>query len=104
MAENDTLSPKQGKNRGNAGMGRPKGSPNKATKAFRDTVTKLLEDNADNVSVWLTAVAQDDPAKALDLMSKLAEYATPKLARTDNTHSGVDGGPIQHAVKVKFGD
>lgn len=87
-----------------AGMGRPRGSTNKATKAFRDTVTRLLEENADNVSIWLTAVAKDDPAKALDLMSKLAEYATPKLARTDNTHSGVDGGPIQHAVKVKFGD
>lgn len=98
------LEPKVRKNRGNAGMGRPKGSPNKATKAFRDTVTKLLEDNSDNVSIWLSAVAQEDPAKALDLMSKLAEYATPKLARTDNTHSGVDGGAIEHTFKVQYED
>lgn len=88
----------------NAGKGRPKGATNKATKAFRETVTKLLEDNSDNVSIWLTEVAAEDPGKALDLMAKLAEYATPKLARTDNTHSGTDGGPMQHSVKLSFGD
>ena len=74
-----------------AGMGRPKGSVNKATKAFRDTITALLEDNADNVGKWLQEVAEGDitrdvkpdPKGALDLMAKLAEYAAPKLARTE---------------------
>ena len=67
----------------NGGMGRPKGAVNKVTKSFRETIQRLLEDNSENVSKWLESVAQDDPSKALDLVSKLAEYAAPKLARTE---------------------
>lgn len=71
-------------------QGRPKGSPNKLTREFRETVQKLLDENRDNVSRWLALVAegdgtengQPDPGKALDLLAKLAEYAAPKLART----------------------
>lgn len=80
--------------------GRPKGMPNKATTAFRETIQKLLESNSENVSLWLKQVAAEDPAKALDLVSKLAEYASPKLARTEV--SGMDGQPLQIQV-VKFG-
>jgi len=73
------------------GGGSRKGIPNKATAEFRDTVRKLLEDNAANVGRWLTLVAEGDgtdngkpdPAKALDLVAKLAEYAAPKLNRTE---------------------
>lgn len=75
------------------GPGRPKGVPNKITGEFRDTVKRLLEDNADNVGAWLGSVAQGDPGKALNLLAKLAEYAAPKLARTEVT--GLDGGPVQ---------
>ena len=84
----------------NAGKGRPKGIPNRATTEFRDTVKKLLEDNSANVGKWLQAVADGngdpdkaDPGKALDLMAKLAEYAAPKLARTE--HVGDGGGPVR---------
>jgi hypothetical protein len=90
--------PKIGKNRGNAGKGRPKGSPNKVTQEFRDTVKQLLEDNAENVGIWLTQVAagtedsKPDPKGALDMLSKLAEFASPKLARTE--HAGDKENPI----------
>lgn len=84
----------------NAGKGRQKGVPNKATTAFRETIQRLLESNSENVSLWLKQVAAEDPAKALDLVSKLAEYASPKLARTEV--SGTDGQPLQIQV-VKFG-
>jgi predicted Zn-ribbon and HTH transcriptional regulator len=63
--------------------GRTKGVPNKATKTFRETITKLLSDNSSNVGVWLERVSQDDPAKALDLLAKLAEYAAPKLSKVE---------------------
>jgi hypothetical protein len=83
--------------------GRQAGTPNKATKEFRDTVSALLSDNAQNVAIWLEQVAngvgdaKPDPAKALDLMAKLAEYAAPKLARTEMV--GEDGGAIRHEFK-----
>lgn len=79
---------------GTPGPGRPKGIPNKATNEFRKTISALLDGNKDNVSVWLNKVAnghgdaKPDPAKALDLMAKLAEYAAPKLNRTEVEHSG----------------
>lgn len=81
--------------------GRVKGKPNKATTEFRMTVKALLEENAENVSKWLKLVAEGDPEqeikpdpfKALDMLSRLAEYATPKLARTEVTGEG--GGPLQ---------
>lgn len=78
--------------------GRAAGTPNKATKEFRDTVTKLLSDNASNVATWLSDVANGkgdvkaDPAKALDLLAKLAEFAAPKLGRTE--HVGKDGSDL----------
>jgi len=67
----------------NAGKGRPAGVPNRVTGAFRETVNRLLDDNAENVSQWLAQVAIEDPAKAIELVAKLAEYAVPKLARTE---------------------
>ena len=85
----------------NRGRGRPPGSVNKATKTFRDTVSRLLEDNAENVSKWLTEVAEGsvekelraDPKAALTLLAQMAEYATPKLNRTEVTGDG--GGPVE---------
>ena len=82
---------------GNRGKGRKAGVPNKATTAFRETINRMLEANSENVSIWLAQVAADDPAKALDLISKLAEYAAPKLSRTE--HTGEDGGPVELLCK-----
>lgn len=87
------------------GGGSRKGVPNKATREFRETITKLLDSNADNVGRWLTLVAEGDgsetgkpdPAKALDLLSKLAEFAAPKLARTEHTT------PDDQPMKMVFG-
>lgn len=90
----------------NAGKGRAKGVPNKVTQEFRKTVQALLDENRENVSRWLTLVAEGDgtdngkpdPGKALDLLAKLAEFAAPKLARTEVT--GKDGGPVVVAAST----
>lgn len=85
--------------------GRQKGSPNRVTTEFRDTVRRLLEDNSDNVGRWLTAVAEGDgqsvkpdPGKALDLIAKLAEFAAPKLARTEVV--GDQNAPVR--IKIEW--
>jgi hypothetical protein len=88
--------------------GRQKGTPNKATREFRETVRQLLEDNADNMGRWITLVAEGDgtdsgkpdPGKALDLLAKLAEFAAPKLARTE--HTGEGGGPMQTISRIEL--
>ena len=88
--------------------GRVKGTPNKVNREFRETVRKLLDDNADNVGTWITQVAQGhgknkaDPARALDLLAKLAEFAAPKLGRVE--HVGEGGGPVLNEIVIKVVD
>ena len=64
--------------------GRSKGTPNKTTNTIREAFTKLVEDNLENMTLWLTEVASESPKEALDIISKMAEYTTPKLARVEN--------------------
>jgi hypothetical protein len=86
--------------------GRQPGSPNKVTREFRETVRLLLEKNADNVEVWLERVADgyDDvkpnPEKALGLLAQLAEFAAPKLARTEVV--GDPDNPLKTSLEVTF--
>lgn len=63
--------------------GRQPGTPNKVTREFRETVARLLEDNAENVAEWLEQVAATDPDKALQRLAQLAEFAAPKLSRAE---------------------
>lgn len=85
---------KKGELRPNQG----KRGPSKTTVEFRETVSALLSNNAANVAVWLSQVAdghgdvKPSPEKALDLLAKLAEFAAPKLNRTEVT--GANGGPV----------
>jgi len=101
-----------GENRGNAGKGRPKGAANKTTAVARQAFATLVEGNAPKMEEWLYAVAnglQDeetgkwivapDPKGALDLMTKIAEYHIPKLARTE--HTGSEDKPIRYVVTWK---
>jgi len=83
----------------NSGMGRPKGSPNKATAAVREAIAVFAEGNAHKLQEWLDDVAmgvggnRPDPAKAADLYLRAIEYHIPKLARTELT--GKDGGALE---------
>lgn len=82
------------------GKGRPPGSPNKSTQEIRDAYKKLLEDNLDNMSLWLAQIAADDPNKAVDMMLKLSEYILPKLARQEIV--GNDGQDLFKDIKFTF--
>lgn len=77
--------------------GRTVGTPNKATTHFKEAVANLLNMASPQMIGWLAQVAATDPAKALELTSKLAEYAAPKLARTELV--GDKEAPIAHTLK-----
>ena len=81
--------------------GRRKGTLNKNTKQIREAYQKLTEENLDNISIWLSQIAGDDPAKAMDLMLRLSEYIIPKLARQELV--GNDGEDLFKDVKFSFG-
>ena len=66
----------------------------------------MLDDNQENFAIWLSQVAngygdkEGDPAKAIDLLVKLAEYGAPKLARTE--HIGENGSAIKFEVTMPW--
>jgi hypothetical protein len=82
-----------------------KRGPAKATLEFKEAINNLLQFAAPEMVGWLTRVAdgipeydiKPNPEKALDLTAKLAEYAAPKLARTE--HAGDGGGPIKTVIE-----
>jgi hypothetical protein len=86
--------------------GRQAGTPNKATNEFRKTISSLLEKNAENVDLWLQQVAEGhgdqkpDPAKALDLLAKLAEFGAPKLSRAEVV--GDEDNPLQMVGRIEL--
>lgn len=65
----------------NAGKGRVKGVPNKATKDVREAIAKLLGSNTENFSVWLAGVAEGE------------KEFEPELDDSGNPVIGDDGEP-----------
>lgn len=63
--------------------GRQKGTANKATQGFKEAVTKFLDNYQDKFIEWLEQV--EDPVDRFRIVKDLAEFAYPKLQRTDVT-------------------
>ena len=82
-------------------QGRPVGRKNKKTEAIREAYQKLTEDNLTKMSTWISQVASEVPAKAMDIMIRLSEYIIPKLARQEVT--GNDGEDLFKNIKFNFG-
>lgn len=72
-AENGGPEPKQGVNRGNAGKGRPKGSPNKITADLKRAILEAAEAAGGEGGTvgYLTAQANANPAAFLTLIGKV---------------------------------
>ena len=67
----------------NAGRGRVKGTPNKATAEARAAIAEFVDNNAHRLQTWLDAIAKDNPAKAFTLFLSVIEYHVPKLSHVD---------------------
>jgi len=92
-----------------AGKGRPKGSTNVINGGIRHHFDLLLQRKAPQVEAWLDRVALEDPAKAIDCLTKLSEFVLPKLARVEQTSEGkqtithvIDEAAIRAAVDAKL--
>lgn len=68
--------PKEGKNRGNAGKGRPKGSPNKTTALLKDSILMAAENagnkyGKDGIVSYLEVQATENPGPFMALLGKV---------------------------------
>ena len=75
--------------------------PNKSTKMMKEAFAMLVENNLPNMSIWISQIASEDPAKAMDLIIKLSERFVPALARTEVT--AADGQDLFKELSFKFG-
>ena len=48
--------------------GRPKGSVDKDTRKIREAYQMLVEDNLENLSIWLKELGEQSPEKAFNIM------------------------------------
>ena len=78
--------------------GRPAGSPNKVTADVRQVIRAFAETYASRLPSWIDRVAEEDPARAADLLLRACEYVLPKLGRSEIT--GPDGEPLGRIVPV----
>ena len=90
----------------NAGKGRVKGVPNKATADARAAIALFVNTNASRLQGWLDSIASDPkkgPEVAYRCVLDLLEYHVPKLARTELT--GKDGTELvtRHVVELHDG-
>tara|TARA_R110000772_G_scaffold77311_3_gene166614 strand:+ start:2537 stop:2848 length:312 start_codon:yes stop_codon:yes gene_type:complete len=81
--------------------GRPKGSKNKITEEIREAFQMVLENKLPDLERWLQQTAQEDPAKAIDLMLKLSNRFLPELSRQELTAK--DGEDLFKNLKFNFG-
>lgn len=88
--------------------GRRKGVPNKVTGAAREAFLLTFGNLEGELESWIRMTASGDvrdgevvrapdPAKAADLMIRMAEYHFPKLGRQELT--GPEGGPVEFTIR-----
>jgi len=81
--------------------GRPKGTKNKITEEIREQFANVLANKMPEMELWIQQAAQENPAKAAELLMKLSERFLPALQRMEMT--GKDGEDLFKNVKFKFG-
>jgi hypothetical protein len=86
-----------------AGIGRKRGVKNIVTQNVREIFQQFVLNNAAAAQDLYNRVAKRDPAKALTILTNLADFCIPRLARTEMTVTGaplVSLSPITDAAEA----
>jgi hypothetical protein len=84
----------------NAGKGRSRGQKNIVTQSVREIFHEFVYRNAGNAQSLFDRVSKRDPAKALQILTNLADFVLPRLQRTEMTVAGsplISPNPIANA-------
>lgn len=71
--------------------GRPVGAANKSTRLAKEVVAEFIHTTSGDIPALWLRVCEDNPAEAIKIWAKLAEFVMPALQRVQ--HSGVEDEP-----------
>jgi hypothetical protein len=80
--------------------GKPKGAQNKVAEEIKHAFSQLLQNNVPQLEEWIARVGERDPAKALEIYTKISERFVPQLSRQEVT--GADGKDLFQNVSFNF--
>ncbi len=80
--------------------GKPKGAGNKVAEEIKQAFSQLLQNNVPQLEEWIARVGERDPAKALEIYTKISERFVPQLSRQEVT--GADGKDLFQNVSFNF--
>jgi hypothetical protein len=86
-----------------AGIGKAKGTRNTVNQSVREIFQEFVYRNASTAQELYEKVSKKDPAKALQILTNLADFVLPRLARTEVVPSGdplVSLNPITDAAQA----
>lgn len=88
--------PKEGVNRGNAGKGRPKGSPNKTTALLKDAILQAAQEAGGEGGLvgYLTLQAEENPGPFMSLLGKVLPIQT--------LHGGDPENPLPASITLNI--
>lgn len=87
------------------GKGRPKGSPNRSTEMMKVNLARAVNMGLDFIKEDYQRLREEDPAKALSILTKLMEYSIPKLKSVDMEVKGEIKNKIEKiTVEIKQKD
>lgn len=81
--------------------GRPKGTKNQFTLELKNAFKLVLTNKMPELEEWIDRVAEEDPARATEIVIKLTERFLPRIAQTQITNA--DGENFFKDIEFNFG-